>query len=136
MAGGRAGGVQAWFTRVAALFRRRKLDCDLDAELRAHLEMAADENRHRGMSADDARRAALRDFGGLTQVRETMRLREGFPLIENFRRDVGYALRQMRKSPGFATVVVLTLGLGIGATTAIFTLVYSALVRPLPYPEG
>jgi len=122
-------------SRMVAMFRRRKLDGDLDDELRAHLEMAAQEHRRRGMAANDAWRAALRDFGGVTQVRERVRLREGVPLIEDLRRDAAYALRQMRRSPGFATVVVLTLALGIGATTAIFTLVYSTLVRKLPYPE-
>jgi predicted permease len=122
-------------SRILALFRRRVLNRDLDAELRAHLEMAAEENRRRGMGADEARMAALRDFGGVTQVRETVRVREGVLWVENLRRDVLYAVRQMRRSPGFATVVVLTLALGIGATTAIFTLVYSTLVRPLPFPE-
>ena len=98
--------------------------------------MAAEEHRRRGMPADHARKAALRDFGGVTQVRETVREREGVLWMENLRRDVQYALRQMKRSPGFAAVVVLTLGLGIGATTAIFTLVYSTLMRALPYPEA
>jgi putative ABC transport system permease protein len=123
-------------SRCAALFRRRVLDGELDEELRSHLEMAAEENRRRGMNAEEARRAALRQFGGVTQVRETVRLREGWPAIENLRRDVGYALRQMRKSPGFTAVVSLTLALGVGATTTIFTLVYSTLLRPLPYPQA
>ena len=83
-------------SRVAAMFRWRKLDGELDEELRAHLEMAADENRRRGMSDDDAWRRALRDFGGVTQVRETVRAREGWPLIENLRRDMGYAVRMLR----------------------------------------
>jgi len=122
-------------SRVLALFRRPRLDRDLEAELRAHLEMAAEENRRRGMNEDEARAKALRDFGGVTQVRETVRVREGVLWVENLQRDAGYALRQMRRSPGFAVVVVLTLALGIGATTAIFTLVYSTLVRPLPFPE-
>jgi len=98
--------------------------------------MAAEEYRRCGMSEQEARRSALRDFGGVTQVRETVREREGLLWMENLRRDVGYALRQMRKSPGFATVVVLTLALGIGATTVMFTLVYSTLMRALPYPEA
>jgi predicted permease len=128
--------LRVMLSRWAAMFRRKKLDSELDEELRSHLEMAAEENRRRGMSEDEARRKAMRDFGGMTQVRETVRLREGVPSIENLRGDVGYALRQMRKSPGFATVVVLTLALGIGATTAIFTLVYSTLLRSLPYPQA
>jgi predicted permease len=122
--------------RWVAMLRRGRLDGELDEELRSHLEMAAAEYRRRGMSADEARSMALRDFGGVTQVRETVRMREGVVWVENLRRDVGYAVRQMRKSPGFAAVVVLTLALGIGATTAIFTLVYSTLVRALPYPQA
>jgi putative ABC transport system permease protein len=122
-------------SRVLALFRRRELDRELDAELRSHLEMAAEENRRRGMDAGEARAKALRDFGGVTQVRETVRTREGVLWVENLRRDILYALRQMRRSPGFAVVVLLTLALGVGATTSIFTLVYSTLVRRLPFPE-
>jgi putative ABC transport system permease protein len=129
-------GLRVILSRCSALFRRPALDRELDDELRAHLEMAAEEHRRRGMSAEEARQAALREFGGVTQVRERVRLREGWPLLENLRRDVGYAFRQMRRAPGFAVVVLLTLALGIGATTAIFTLVYSTLLRPLPYPQA
>ncbi len=129
-------GLRAIMSRFLALFHRRALGRELDEELRSHLEMAEEENRRRGMSEDEARNRAMRDFGGVTQVRETVRMREGVPFIENLRRDVGYGLRQMRKSPGFAAVVVLTLALGIGATTAIFTLVYSTLLRSLPFPQA
>ncbi|HVT97954.1 MAG TPA: ABC transporter permease [Acidobacteriaceae bacterium] len=122
--------------RMWAMFRRRRLDGELDTELRAHLEMATEDHRRRGMSEIEAREAALRDFGGVTQVRETVREREGLLWAENLRRDVLYAMRQMKKSPGFAAVVVLTLALGIGATTAMFTVVYSTLMRALPYPDA
>jgi putative ABC transport system permease protein len=119
-------------SRILAVLGWR--DRELDAELRSHVEMATEENRRRGMPEEEARRQALRSFGGVTQVRERFREHEGLPLVENLRRDVLYALRQMRKSPGFAVVVIVMLALGIGATTAIFTVVYSTLVRSLPYP--
>jgi putative ABC transport system permease protein len=123
------------FSRILALFRRRALDRDLDEELRSHLEMAAEENRKRGMSHEEARRRAMRDFGGVTQVRETVRMREGVPFVENLRRDVAYALRQMGRAPGFAAVVIITLALGIGANTTVFSIVDAVMLRPLPYAQ-
>ena len=120
-------------SRWAAMFRGRTLDGEIDEELRAHLEMAAEEHRRRGMGEEEARQAALRDFGGVTQTRERVRLRRGLPFLENLRRDVGYALRQMRRSPGFAAVTVLTLALGIGAAAAMFTVVDHVLLQPAPY---
>ena len=86
-----SGGIRTMFSRFAAMFRQRALDRDLNDELRSHLEMAAEENRKRGMSNEEARRKAMRDFGGVTQVRETVRMREGWPFVENLRRDVLYA---------------------------------------------
>ncbi|HSY02486.1 MAG TPA: ABC transporter permease [Acidobacteriaceae bacterium] len=115
------------------MFRRRTLDAETDEELRVHLDMAAEEYRLRGMSDEDARRKALRDFGGVTQVRETVRVREGVLWVENLRRDVLYALRQIQRAPGFAAVVILTLALGIGANTAVFSIVDAVMLRPLPY---
>jgi predicted permease len=123
-------------SRFAALFRWQALDFELDEELRVHLEMAADENRRRGMSDDEAWRRALSDFGGVTQVRETVRTREGWPLIENLRRDMGYAVRMLRKSPGFAAIAIGSLALGIGANTAIFSIAKQALLDRLHVPHA
>jgi predicted permease len=127
--------MMAMISRVAAMLRRRKLDGELDEELRAHLEMAAEENQRRGMAADEAWKAALRDFGGVTQVRETVREREGVLWIENLRRDLGYALRMLKKSPGFAAVAIGSLALGIGANTAIFSIAKHVLLDRLHVPH-
>ncbi|HKR26997.1 MAG TPA: ABC transporter permease, partial [Acidobacteriaceae bacterium] len=120
-------------SRLAALFGVRDREGELDEELRSHVEMAAEENRRNGMSEEEARRAALLSFGGVTQVRESFRMSEGVPWIENLSRDFAYALRQMRRSSGFAATVIGTLALGIGAATAMFTVVDHMLLRPLPY---
>lgn len=128
-----SGKLRAMWTRMLAVAGRRDADADLDDELRAHVEMAAEEHRRRGMSAAEARREALREFGGVTQVRERFREQEGWLWLENLRRDAAYALRQMRRSPGFAATVIGTLALGIGAATAMFTVVDHVVLAPVPY---
>jgi predicted permease len=123
--------LREWASRIAAVMGRR--DREMDDELAVHLAMAEEEHLRQGMTREEARQAALREFGGVTQVRETLRLREGLPFLENLRRDFGYALRQMRKSPGFAATVIGTLALGIGAAAAMFTVVDHVLLQPVPY---
>jgi predicted permease len=124
--------IRILLNRFTAFFHRQKLDADLDEELLAHIDLAVEENLGRGMSKKEARTAALRSFGGVTQTKEDFRVQRGLPFLEVMAQDVRYALRQLHKSPGFMLTVVITLALGIGANTAIFTLVQGILLRSLP----
>ncbi len=128
--------VRTLFSRIAAMFRSRKLDASLDEELGTHIDLAVEEHMRRGVPEDEARRLALREFGGITQVRETYRERRGLPLLEQIRRDVRFGIFQLWKSPGFTITAILTLALGVGANTTVFSMINGLLLRPLPVPES
>ena len=127
--------IRTLLSRCAAFFLTRKLDRDLDEELRAHIDFATEENLNRGMSQQQARTTALKEFGGMTQTRETYRVQRGLPLVEQVARDLRFALRRLRKSPGFAFTAILTLALSTGAATSVFSVVNAVLLKPFAFRD-
>ncbi len=134
--GGIMKRIRAALARIAGFFIGHRADADLRAELQSHLDMETAENIRRGMQPDEARRQAMLASGGLTVAAEAVRDRRGLPWLESVAADFRYALRALRHSPAFTAVVVMTLALGIGATTAIFSVVSGVLLKPLPHRDG
>jgi predicted permease len=127
--------IRILFSRLAGALQRRFLDRDFDAEVETHMEMLIEEHVRRGMDSEEARQAALRSMGNITRVKENQREERGLPQFETLLSDLRYGARMLRANPGFTTIAALTLTLGIGVTTTVFTAYNAIALKPLPVSD-
>jgi len=127
--------LRAWFVRLDSSFRTQRRDREFAAELENHLQMHIEDNLRAGMNREEARRHALIKLGGLEQTKESHRDRRGLPLLETLFQDLCFAARTLRRNPGLTTIAVFTLALGVGANTALFSVVKTVLLNSLPYHQ-
>ncbi len=128
--------LKVFASRVTGWLRPNSVDVDFDAELRSHLDMLVDDNLRRGMAPEAAARAARVTLGGVTQLKEQYRERSGLPWMESLWQDARYAVRILGRNRGFTLLAVLTIAVGIGVNTTVFTVVNAVAFKPLPVRNG